>query len=75
MEDSVINGVRTDVVAKLSTGVDVDDASDDERAVAKKAGPYLEKMRAKGYGREQCRLAFWNKILSESMKISPSERH
>ena len=39
-----------------------------EKSIAKIASATLVSLRRKGYAREQCRLGFWNKIVSEARK-------
>ena len=43
--------------------------TEDERVIAKTAKNTLDKLRRKGYAREQCRLGFWNKIVSEANRL------
>jgi len=40
----------------------------EEEEIASKAKAVLDSLRRKGYAREQCRLGFWNKIVSEARK-------
>ena len=61
MESRVINGIRLQVVADLATGKELD-ATSAEKLIATKSRAYLDRLRRKGYAKEQCRLGFWRKI-------------
>lgn len=79
MKLDTINGIRIRETADLACNLAAmgyvskhqrdGEMSDAENDIAQKAARYLLKVRAKGYAKEQARVAFWNKLLSMAKEV------